>query len=485
MSVNRPNILLIHSDQHHYACLGVHGHPLLSTPNLDRLARQGVDFTNAYTPSPICSPARASLLTGRWPSQHRCLNIPPFEGYQPADAEMPVLWTLLHEAGYRQAHFGKFHQEVRGCPTDYGVDRFKWEEDDYDDWRIAQGLPLRKRRNGWFGEVDPDTTVQQTRIAWGAGLTVEAIRDFTSEGRPFFIRWDPSEPHLPCMIPQEIADLYPPASIEPWPSFPDPLENKPPMQAQQRRTWGVDGWSWKHWAPIVSRYLAEITLLDRYIGTVLAELDRLGIADETLVIYTTDHGDLCGNHGMMDKHYMMYDDVVRVPLIMRWPGRTSAGSVCDEFVSHELDLATTICRAAGLEPPDSFEGVDLLPVVRGLASTGREDIFSQYFGCQFGLYSTRMVRDRRWKYVWNATSIDELYDMESDPSEMTNRVDDPSCQGELARLRRRMIHWCESVGDLLLNEFTRVQLENPAVKNPRLSGPKVSVPGKPTASIRR
>jgi len=466
MPDTRPNILLIHSDQHHYDCLGLHGHPQLRTPNLDRLAAQGVDFSHAFTPTPICSPARASLLTGRWPNQHRCINIPPFDGYQPADVSTPVLWNLLHDAGYRQALIGKFHGEVPGKPTDYGVDRFKWEEDDYDDWRIAQGLPLRKRKNGWFGEVDEDTTAEQTRIAWGSRLTIDAIRDYSKEGKPFFIRWDPSEPHLPCMIPKEIADLYPPESIEPWPTFPDPLTHKPPMQAQQRRTWGVDGWTWEQWAPVVSRYLAEITLLDQHIGRILDELDRLGIADNTLVVYTTDHGDLCGNHGMMDKHYMMYDDVVRVPMVMRWPGKLPAGEVCDEFVSHELDLAASICKIAGLDIPESFEGIDLLPVLSGGQSTGREDIFSQYFGCQFGLYHSRMVRDRTWKFVWNATAQDELYNIEDDPAEMTNRIDDPEARDVLARLRARMIHWCESTGDLILNEFTRPMLQTPGVKNP-------------------
>ena len=454
-----PNIVLIHSDQHRYDCLAVHGHPQLRTPHLDRLASQGTDFSHAFTPAPICSPARASLLTGRWPSEHRCITIPPFEGYQPAKSDGPLLWELLRDAGYRQAHFGKFHGEVAGLPTDYGVDRYAWEEDDYDRWRLDRGLPLRRRRNGWFGEIDPDTTPDQSRIAWGAGLTREAITDFHAEGRPFFVRWDPSEPHLPCLVPEAMGDLYPPDSVEPWPSFPDPLDSKPAMQAQQRRSWGVEGWTWQQWAPVVSRYLAEITLLDQHIGAVLQTLDELGIRDNTLVIYSTDHGDLCGGHGMMDKHYMMYDDVLRVPLIARWPGVIPAGRVCDEFVSHELDLASTIITAACGKAPDSFRGVDLVPVTRGEADTGRQDIFSQYFGCQFGLYSTRMVRDRRWKYIWNTTAMDELYDLHEDPAELVNRIDDPAAAEQLARLRRRTIDWCESLGDRLLNEFTRPQLE--------------------------
>ncbi|MEO1237183.1 MAG: sulfatase-like hydrolase/transferase [Planctomycetota bacterium] len=351
MPTSPPNILLIHSDQHRYDCLGLHGHPQLQTPNLDRLAAHGTDFSHAFTPAPICSPARASLMTGRWPSQHRCINIPPFDGYQPAQTDTPVLWNLLHNAGYRQAHFGKYHKELPGLPTDYGVDRYACEERDYERWRAQQRLPRRERQNGWFGEIDPHTTAEQSRIAWGADLTQRAIQDFSAEGSPFFIRWDPSEPHLPCLVPQEIADLYPPETIEPWPSFAEPLNHKPPMQAKQQQAWGVDGWRWQDWAPVVSRYLAEITLLDRYIGRVLDTLKDAGQLENTLVIYTTDHGDLCGGHGMMDKHYMMYDDVVRVPLIISQPGTVPAGRACDEMVIHELDLASTICAAAHVTPP--------------------------------------------------------------------------------------------------------------------------------------
>ncbi|MEM8783804.1 MAG: sulfatase-like hydrolase/transferase [Planctomycetota bacterium] len=458
----RPNILLIHSDQHRFDCLGHHGHPQLKTPNLDRLAADGVDFSHAFTPSPICSPARASLLTGRWPTQHRCVNIPTFDGWQPATLEGPTLYDLLRDAGYGLSHVGKFHKEIPGTPADYGVD-FLWEEDDYDAYRAAEGLPEREQK-GWFGFIDDTTPPEHHRIAWGARESIDAIERFTQAGQPWLVRWDPSEPHLPNLLPKELADLYPPESIEPWPSFHDPLENKPPMQRQQRLSWGLDDWTWDDWAPIVSRYLAEITLLDEWVGKLLATLDRLGLAENTLVIYSTDHGDLCGAHGMIDKHYMMYDDVVQVPLTMRWPGVLPEGKTCDAFSIHELDLATTIASAAGVDVPVAFEGEDLVPVARGDAEPTRRDAFSMYFGCQFGLYSSRMVRDRRWKYVWNLTAPDELYDLDTDPHELTNRIDDPSAADELQRLRLRVRDWCRSIDDKQLNEFTEPQLTTPGVK---------------------
>ena len=236
------------------------------------------------------------------------------------------------------------------------------------------------------------------------------------------------------------------------------LQGKPFIQAQQRRTWGVEGWGWERWAPIVARYLGEITLLDEQVGRLLAALDRLGLAENTMVVYTSDHGDLCGAHGMLDKHYVMYEDVVRVPLLVRWPGHAQTGLRSRAFVCHALDLAATFCAAAGVEPPTSFQGRSLLPLLTGVESTGRDSIYSTYHGSQFGLYSQRMVRDQRWKYVWNATAEDELYDLQADPGETDNRARDPACENDLTRLRARMIGWMEQTEDPLLNDWTRAQL---------------------------
>jgi arylsulfatase A-like enzyme len=138
--------------------------------------------------------------------------------------------------------------------------------------------------------------------------------------------------------------------------------------------------------------------------------------------------------------------------------------VCDEFVSHEIDLATTIAQLCTGSTPERFEGLDLLPVARGDTGTGRQDIFAQYQGTQFGLYTERMVRDRKWKYVWNPTDVDELYNLESDPAELINLAQDPRYRDELMRLRARLLEWMTPIGDPMLNEFTRIQLTRYGVK---------------------
>lgn len=298
-------------------------------------------------------------------------------------------------------------------------------------------------------------TPEQTSLAWGADQTITLLNKAAGEGRPFFLRWDPGEPHLPNILPEPYASLYPPTSIEPWPSYPDPLHGKPYIQRKQLHTWGIDQWTWQDWSPIVGRYLGEVTLLDHQLGRILNELDRLGLAHNTLVIYTTDHGDLCGGHGLIDKHFVMYEDVVHVPLLVRWPANLPANTRCDAFVSSAIDLAYTICGAAGIAPPTGFAGVNLFSQ---LAEPSRADIFSAYYGNQLGLFSQRMVRDRRWKYVWNATAEDELYNLERDPGEIVNMAEHPHHRQVLQQLRLRLLAWMEQTKDRALNYWTRGQL---------------------------
>jgi len=451
------NILLVHCDQHRFDCVGVNGHPLIQTPHMDRIAAEGVNFTHAFTPCPLCVPERNSLLHGQWNTQHQCIANFDTEAPRPPAEDLPTYVQPFRDAGYFMGYVAKWHVNKARGPLDYGFHEYV-PEGQYGKWRADQGLPPRPRENRWFGEPDPHITPEQSKLAWSAGHAVRMMEQCAAAEQPFFIRWDPTEPHLANVVPEPYNSMYPPETIEPWPSYPDPFEGKPYIQAQQLRTWKLDQWTWDDWAPVVSRYLGEISLIDAQVGRMLAALDRLGLAHDTLVIYTTDHGDMCGGHGMIDKHFILYDDVVRVPLMMRWPGRIPAGHVCPAFVPHAVDLATTFLDVAGLPVPDTFKGQSLLPLMEGGCDNGRPDIFSMYHGNQFGLFTQRMVRDRRWKYVWNATAEDELYDLESDPGELRNLATAPDRRAELARLRARLVAWMEEVDDCALNTWTRVQI---------------------------
>jgi arylsulfatase A-like enzyme len=455
----RPNILFIQSDQHRFDCVAANGHALIETPHLDRLAGEGVNFTQAYTPIPVCVPTRNSLMHGQWSTEHHCIANTDTEAPRPAEPGLPTFSQALRRGGYTLGCVGKWGVHPEWGPTHpaYGFHQYV-DLRGYDSWRAAKGIPPRPTDGGWRGQADPFIGPEASRLAWCADQTIGLIEAAAADGAPFFVRWDSSAPHLPNVLPEPYASLYSPDAIPPWPSFPDPLIGKPYIQAQQRRTWDVEGWTWSDWAPIVGRYLGEISLLDAQVGRVLEALDRLDLTENTLVIYTTDHGDLCGGHGMVDKHYVMYDDVVRVPLIARWPVRCAPGRVCDAFVSHSIDLATTFCDVAEVPIPATFRGQSLLPLLDGASENGRDDIFSVYHGNQFGLYSQRMVRDRRWKYVWNATAEDELYDLSTDPGEVHSRAVDSACAVELGRLRQRLVAWMEMTRDPLLNGWTRTQL---------------------------
>ncbi len=454
----RPNILLVHSDQHRWDSLGCNGHPQVQTPNLDRLAREGANFSHAFTPIAICTPARACLMTGAWPTTHKNHGIPTMECIRPASQDLPVLTSLLNDAGYHIDWVGKFHREVFGGPTDYGVASYA-HAGQYREFRQSKNIPSTPRKHGLFGEVDEDCPADCTHLAWQADQIIARMDEAVERGGddPFFLRWDPPEPHLPCKPPRQFADLYPPETIEPWISWPDTQENKPDAQKRQKKIWGLEEWGWDKWQPIVSCYYAVITELDFHLGRILDRLEHHGLQNDTIVIYSTDHGDYCGGHGQIDKHFAMYDDLYRVPLLVRWPGHVPAGQVCDAFAYNEIDVAKTLLEIAGLEVPETFVGHNLIKKING-EGPERDYVGGQYFGTESGLQSLRMLRDRRYKYVYNPTSLCEFYDLEADPGELRNLIDDPAVQPEITRLKQHLWDWMKSVGDPLANRWTAVEL---------------------------
>ncbi len=452
--MNRPNILLIYSDQHRYDTVACNGHPLVRTPNMDLIAAEGALFTHAFTPIPMCVPARCSLLTGQWPSRHGAIFNYDGETFRPLPDAIPTCPASIQQAGYHSIHIGRWHVDPERSPLSFGFHDYvpDWR---YRKWRAARGIPPRPTDQGWRGQPDPHIKPEESSLAWHADQVMRWIGLSTEWGNPFFLRWHMSEPHLANHPPEPYASMYKPEDIRPWPGFADSFEGKPYAQRQLLHNRGTEGMTWEDWAPITARYLGEVTLIDHQIGRVLDFLRRHGLDENTLVIYTSDHGDMCGSHRMVDKHCVMYDDVVRVPMMMRWPAAIPAGTVVDDFVSNAVDLPATLCAAVGAGAPDSFQGIDLLPAAQGRTSIERDSIFASFHGNQFGAYSQRMVRDRRWKYVWNAMDIDELYDLETDPGELSNRIYDPRCGEELTRLRHRLADWMQQTGDALWNGATR------------------------------
>lgn len=454
------NILLIHSDQHRYDCIAAHGiRTDIHTPNLDRLAAGGVSFSRAYSTIPICTPARASLLTGAWPTTHGSFCIPTSELNRAARPELPTVFNLLKTAGYRTAWVGKYHRELEchqpGPPE--GVDEFVplWH---YEKYREQHRIPPEPKTHGLFGDENTTQPPGHTSLAWQADHVIRLLGD-GSPAQPQIVRWDPPEPHLPCRPASAFVSRYHAADIPPWTSFPDSLENKPAILARQRRIWGLDGWSWKNWAPLVRLYYGIITELDHHLGRVLDHLDATGQTANTLVIYSTDHGDFMGGHGLIDKHFSFYDDIARIPLLLRAPGRIQPGTTCDAFASGSIDIASTVLAAAGIRPPDTFAGHDLLAMAAG-GHRPRDVAYAQYFGTESGAYSCRMIRDDRYKFVYHPVGdTHELYDLRSDPGELRNLVRDPAHAPHRIRLQARLWDEMKACGDRLAGTWTEIELK--------------------------
>ena len=453
------NILLIHSDQHRYDCVAAHGQRDIHTPNLDRLCAEGTTFSRAYSTIPICTPARASLLTGAWPTTHGSFSIPTSELNRAARPELPTLFPLLKEQGYRTGWVGKYHRELEcdepGAPE--GVDAFVplWH---YGKMCEREGIPAAPTTHGLFGDENTTQSPDQSSIAWQADNVIRLLGDGSSE-QPQIVRWDPPEPHLPCRPTSEFAGRYDAAAIPPWSSFPDSLEDKPGILRRQREIWGLNDWTWDDWAPLVRLYYGMITEMDHHIGRVLDHLEATGQADDTLVIYSTDHGDFMGGHGLMDKHFSFYDDIARIPLVIRAPGQLEPGRTSEAFASGSIDIARTILEAAGVEAPESFVGQDLVALAAGQA-TPRTYAYAQYFGTESGAYSCRMIRDARYKFVYHPVGdCHEFYDLETDPGELDNKIDDPALAPEIKRLKAQIYDEMKAAGDRLACGWTEIELK--------------------------
>jgi len=243
--------------------------------------------------------------------------------------------------------------------------------------------------------------------------------------------------------------MYRPEDIEPWGSFCDTLEHKPYIQLQQLYSWEIENRTWEEWAPTVAHYFATISQVDDAVGRILSALDESGQRDNTLVVFTADHGDTCGGHRMIDKHYIMYEDIVHVPFILSGPGVSAHRD--DSFVYNSLDLVPTLLEYAGCPARDDVQGASLMPLARGERPEWRQEVISAYNGQQMGLFCQRMIREAKWKYVWAPTDIDELYDLENDPHELNNLYGEPGHEELLARLRRKLYDTLLADGDGMMN----------------------------------
>jgi len=465
MPSRTPNFLFINVDQHRYDSMGHTSAGRVKTPNLDRLAESGMRFEKAFTPIPLCCPARQSLLCSQTPERHGGVtNYRSGQAVALFEPDRPLWTTALAEAGYRNAYLGKWHVHPDRTPLEYGFheyvpeNRFPYLRGGTLDWSDPRKIAA-------LGAVDPGP-LEGSWTHRMADACIQTLKPMLETGKPWHVRLDFPHPHLPCIPSEPFASMYQAKDLEPWGSFKDAFKNKPYIQKQQLRNWEMEDWGWKQWSQYVAQYFAVISQVDDAVGRVLSFLEEAGAMGETMAIYTADHGDMAGSHRMMDKHYVMYDDIVRVPLLVRWDGKIKAGSVDRGFTSHYLDLGPTALEAAGLPIPDTFQGASLLARMTGRGGKAAASVVSTYHGQQFGLYSQRMIRDRRYKLVWNLTDVDEFYDLQDDPWELKNLAVGKAHAALVARYQKKLFAELTRLKDPILSEsaWMRRQLGTPGRK---------------------
>ena len=297
----KPNILFISCDQQRWDCLGFNNRYPVKTPNIDRLAAEGISFDNSYTPLPTCCPARQALLCGKRPERYGALwnfdqGTPV--GSVPADA---FSWARsLSDMGYRTGYVGKWHVSPTLTPLDFGYEDYVTDRELNSYQR--QKNPNASFKSGFFGEVSP-YPYEDSPTHRNAAHVIELIDKY--DGEPWHIKMDFAEPHLPCRPCEPFASMY--ESVPKWNSFEDTLENKPMIQRQMRLNWNTAERSWEEFHETARLYYGYISQIDDAVGRVIEHLENKGLLDNTIIIYTADHGDLCGDRRMMDKHYVMYD----------------------------------------------------------------------------------------------------------------------------------------------------------------------------------
>ncbi len=436
------NLLMIVADQHRADALGAFGRFNIKTPNLDRLAAWGTYFKNAFTPLPVCTPARQSMLTGLNPDSYGCYWNPGF--FHASDPPKDEYWPeKLRQKGVKNIFLGKWGATSDGDPRNWGYDKYiSFAEYNSE---VLNCYPDRKEFD-WFGGTS-SLPLEDSKTHWLAKKAAAEIRQ--ARGTSWHIRIDYTDPHLPCEVCEPFASMYNPDDIELWDGCGDSFENKPYIQKQQTISWGLENKTQSDWRTVIARYYGMVSQIDDSVGIVLSALEECGQLEDTVIMYLSDHGDTCGSHGMMDKHYILYDDVVRVPFIVC--GKGIANSEIQELVSIGFDLAPTVDELFNVKSPDAV-GRSLVPMLKGEKPEGwRQFINASSNGQQFGFFNQRMLRGERYKYIWNLTDIDEFYDLVTDPGEKVNLIYEKEYSDIISDYRIKLLNLLKEQGDPFMN----------------------------------
>jgi arylsulfatase A-like enzyme len=349
------------------------------------------------------------------------------------------------QSGHNDGEDRAFEEYQRGFgvdPDDVPLEDPIYTDANHDPTLVSATVPIPK---------------EATRTYYLAEKTIERLEALaeSDDEEPFFHRNDFVGPHHPYAVPEPYASMYDPDDVEPWDSFAETYEGKPQVQENYLSYRGVADLDWDEWAEVIAKYFGFVTFIDEQIGRILDALDELGL-DDAAVFHAADHGDFTGNHRQFNKGPMMYEDTYHVPFLVRWPGVVEPGSTCEEFV-RLLDLMPTFLELGGVTPPTNVDGRSIRPLLGGeTPGDWPETVFAEYHGDEFGLYSQRMVRTERYKFVYNAPDVNELYDLEEDPAELNNLVDHPGYRDVREELERTLAEWMRETDDPIALWTTKV-----------------------------
>ncbi len=438
----RPNILFIMSDDHAAHAISAYGSRLIQTPNLDRLAKEGLKFENCFVTNSICTPSRAAILTGKYAHIN---GVPVFNHI---DNTQPLLSKYLQAAGYHTGMIGKWHL---GANDPQRPDEGKPAGFDY--WNILPG------QGAYFDPV----MIEMGQRKKYPGYTTDIITDLALEflqkrpaDKPFFLmyhhkaphrNWQPDEKHrkqfenFEVPIPATFDDDYQGKADAARQSTmhidvdlnESDLKMKPPA--------GLSGAELKRWKyqRYMRDYLACVAAVDDNVGRVLAWLDKSGLAENTIVIYTSDQGFFLGEHNFFDKRFM-YEESLRMPFLIRWPSKIKAGSVSKGMILN-VDFAPLLLEAAGLKVPADMQGRSFLPLLSGKTPPGwRTSMYYRYYHPgHHNVAAHYGVRTQRYKLIFfNKLKQWELYDLQTDPREMKNLYNDPAYAKTVEQLKREL-----------------------------------------------
>lgn len=473
----QPNIIMILCDELRADAVGCYGNPIVKTPNIDSFAAEGTRFSQCFVTQPTCTPSRASILTGCYPSALRARMV---GCYTPDDTRF--LPHVLSEKGYHTASIGKLHLVPQAAEPDIVAQRLASDQatyygfqqvdlvnghgsrcfgNRYSTWlrdrvpdleaRLAQATPYENGVNCWRWNL-PEQTHSSHYIADRAIEFLESATD-----QPFFLHISFPDPHYPFTVPEPWASLYQPADMPPpippvtesvdMPSLHERVYRGPPAQSSDSerprdRVIGTPPHNYaelgpEDWQRVKAIYYGMVSLVDHSIGKIIGELDRLDLRDNTLIVFLSDHGDYLGDHGMYGKG-LHYDSALRTPLIARGPGIAAGLTV--NSVESTLDIAPTLLDIADIAEPEGMQGRSLMPLLSDPASP-RPSVALVENDDDFAALRMRTLLTPQWRltYYLNQT-WGELIDRENDPLELSNLWHDPAHAAVKQELLLQLLH---------------------------------------------